>query len=727
MAGLANTWGYGAMTNHLNDMRNSRSIIMLGSNAAEAHPVAMQHILAAKEKNGAPLIVVDPRFTKTAAKADIFVRLRSGTDVAFVMGLVREIIENGWHDNDFIAKRTFGFEEVKKVADRYTPEEVERITDVKPKLLKRVARLLAEHRPGALVWCMGGTQHSHGNNITRSYCILQLVLGNIGIAGGGANVIRGHDNVQGATDMCILSNSLPGYYGLSDGAYKHWAQVWGIDSNWLFNRFDNDYDSKQRNKKGFTMARWYEGVLQPKDKIDQRDNIRAHFYWGIAMESQSQMYRVKEALEKVELLVMVDPFVPSAAVTPDRKDGAYLLPASMQYEVEGSVTATARQIQWRYQVLAPLYDSRPDNEIMVDLCTRLGIGKEFAKNYKKYPDDVLKEWSSGLQTIGMTGHTVARLKRQRDNAHTFDVTTLKANGGPCDGEYYGLPWPCWTTDHPGTPLLYDMHKPVMDGGLPFRARFGAEYKGRDMLSAKGVTMPESTADGGYVEFKEVVKGLNWKTDLSDKTFRYALSKGMAPYGNARARMLVWTFPDPVPIHREPINSPRPDLLDDYPTYKDKEKHYRVFTKFESAQSKDVSKRFPLILTTGRVVHHMGGGAVTRANSWLSELSPEMYAEVNPATANDYGLKEGDWLWVESPQGGKVKVKAKITERVDRKTIFLPYHWGGVFAGVNKTAKFPEGTKPYTVGESANTVANYGYDAVTQMQETKTGLCLILKA
>ncbi len=715
------------MTNHLNDIRNARSIIMLGSNAAEAHPVAMQHILAAKEKNAAPLIVVDPRFTRTAAKADVYVRLRSGTDVAFVMGLVREIVKNGWHDKDFIAKRTFGFEEVMKVADRYTPEEVQRISGVEPALLKRVARLLADNRPGTLIWCMGGTQHSHGNNVTRSYCILQLVLGNMGRAGGGANVIRGHDNVQGATDMCILSNSLPGYYGLSDGAFKHWAQVWKVDFEWLKGRFDLAYDKKQHNNKGFTMARWYEGVLQPKDKIDQRDNIRALFYWGIAMESQSQMHKVKQALEKLDLLVMVDPFVPSAAVVPDRKNNTYVLPASTQYENEGSVTATARQLQWRYQVLDPLYDSRPDHWIMFELTKRLGFGKEFRGRIQKWPDDCVNEWRAGLQTIGYLGQTVERMKRQRDNAHTFDLVSLRANGGPCDGEYYGLPWPCWSTDHPGTPILYDMSKPVMEGGLPFRARFGTEYKGRDLLAAKGVTMPGSQADGGYPEFKNVVPGTNWKTDLTNKTIEAALKKGMAPFGNARARMYVWTFPDPVPVHREPIHTPRPDLIADYPTYKDKKIHYRCFTPFEGVQSAEACKEYPLILTTGRIVHHMGGGALTRANRWLSELAPEMYAEVNPKTANDYGLLDGDWIWVESPQKGKIKVRVRISRRVDPLTIFLPYHFGGVFEGVSRIDRFPEGTAPYVVGESANVVTNYGYDIVTQMQETKTGLCQIRKA
>jgi formate dehydrogenase major subunit len=202
---------------------------------------------------------------------------------------------------------------------------------------------------------------------------------------------------------------------------------------------------------------------------------------------------------------------------------------------------------------------------------------------------------------------------------------------------------------------------------------------------------------------------------------------MAPFGNARARMFVWTFADPVPIHREPIHTPRPDLMADYPSYKDQQMHFRCFTPFAGVQSANACIDHPLILTTGRVVQHMGGGARTRGNRWLSEFAPEMYAEVNPTTANDYGVLDGDWIWVESPQGGRIKVKVKVTHRVDKQTVFLPYHWGGVFAGINRADRFPAGTAPYEVGEAANTVTNYGYDIVTQMQETKTGLCKISKA
>ncbi|RUM35948.1 MAG: formate dehydrogenase, partial [Desulfobulbus sp.] len=325
------------------------------------------------------------------------------------------------------------------------------------------------------------------------------------------------------------------------------------------------------------------------------------------------------------------------------------------------------------------------------------------------------------------------IKKHTDNWHTFDIETMQAKGGPCDGEYYGLPWPCWTQEHPGTPILYDVSKSVAKGGLPFRARFGTEKKydmsGRteNQLAAEGVANPGSEVKGGYPEFKEVVPGTNWKTDLSQKTLQEAIKRGMAPFGNARARCVVWNFPDQIPVHREALHSPRPDMIAKYPTYEDKPDHYRVFTKYKSEQKADWVKDFPLILTTGRMVEYMGGGAETRSNKYLAELQPEMYAEINRITANNYGIKQGDDLWIESPNDGRIKVKAKITERVDEHTIFLPFHFGGEFMGKSLADKYPEGTVPFALGEAANVVTNYGYDIVTQMQETKTGLCKISKA
>ena len=239
VAGVANTWGYGAMTNSYNDIHNSKAILIIGGNPAEAHPVSLLHVLRAKERNNAPVIVIDPRFTRTAAHADHFVRLRPGTDVPLVYGMLWHIFENNWQDDDFINQRVYGMDEVKAEVAKWTPDEVERVTGVPEEQVYRAAKLMADNRPGTFIWCMGGTQHTIGNNNTRAYCIFQLALGNMGVAGGGTNIFRGHDNVQGATDLGVLSHTLPGYYGLSEGAWKHWAGIWDVDIDWLKGRFDS--------------------------------------------------------------------------------------------------------------------------------------------------------------------------------------------------------------------------------------------------------------------------------------------------------------------------------------------------------------------------------------------------------------------------------------------------------------------------------------------------------
>jgi formate dehydrogenase major subunit len=715
------------MTNSLNDIRHAKSMIFIGSNAAENHPISMQHILHAKEVNNAPIIVVDPRFTKLAAKGTDFVRIRPGTDCAFIMGLINVIIQKGWQDKEFIEARVAGFPEMAEVATKYTPEEVENITGIPASEVVRIAKILADNRPTSLTWCMGGTQHSIGSSITRAFCILQLVLGNMGKSGGGTNIFRGHDNVQGATDMCVLSHTLPAYYGLSDGAWKHWCRVWKVDYEWMVSRFPA---KEWMNKKGFTLSRWYEGVNQD-DKIHQQP-LKALLQWGCGVNSNSQFHKVKQALDKLELVVVVDPF-PTMAAAATESDNIYLLPCSSQYETSGSVTSTSRQIQWRDKIVEPVHGSKEDYDIMKGLVERLGFADEFYKNIKQVPEDITLELGSGSLTIGYNGQTPDRIKKHMANWHTFDIDTLQAIGGPCDGEYYGMPWPCWTTEHPGTPILYDISKSVAKGGLPFRNRFGLNttyvMSGREenQLAAEGVCNPGSEVKGGYAEFKDVVPGTNWKTDLSQKTIKEAISKGMAPFGNARARCVVWTFPDQVPIHREPLHSPRPDLFDKYATYEDKPNHYRVDTRFKSEQNPDLVKEFPFVLTTGRMVEHMGGGAETRSNKYLAELKPDMYAEINPRTANNIGLRDGEELWIESPEGGKVKVKAMVTERVDEKTIFMPFHFGGILMGKTLTGNYPEGHAPYVFGESAKTCVNYGYDIVTQIQATKDGLCKVSKA
>ncbi|MDR9826733.1 formate dehydrogenase subunit alpha [Vibrio sp. FNV 38] len=754
VSGVANTWGYGAMTNSFNDMHNCKSMLFIGSNPAEAHPVAMQHILIAKEKSNCKIVVADPRRTRTAAKSDHYVSLRPGTDVAFIWGILWHVFDKGWEDEEFIRQRVFGMDEIREEVAKWNPAEVERVTGVSEADVHQTAKLLSENRPGCVVWCMGGTQHTTGNNNTRAYCVLELALGNMGKSGGGANIFRGHDNVQGATDLGVLSHTLPGYYGLTDGAWKHWADVWGVDYEWLKNQFDQ---TEYRGKKpmlnmGIPVSRWIDGVLENKDNIEQNDNIRAMFYWGHAVNSQTRGSEMRTAMQKLDMMVIVDPYPTVAAVLNDRTDGVYLLPATTQFETTGSVTASNRSLQWRDQVIEPLFESKPDHEIMYLLSKKLGIADQLFANVKvenNIPviEDITREFNRGMWTIGLSGQSPERLKEHQKNWHTFHKTTLEGEGGPANGETYGLPWPCWGTPemkHPGTHILYDTSKTVAQGGGNFRARYGVEFEGHNILAEDSYSLGSEIEDG-YPEFsdkllkslgwwddltaeeKVAAEGKNWKTDLSGGIQRVAIKHGCIPFGNAKARAIVWTFPDRVPLHREPLYTPRRDLVTDYPTWDDSESIYRLPTLYKSIQDQDKSKEYPIILTSGRLVEYEGGGEETRSNPWLAELRQEMFVEVNPKDANDLGFKDGDMVWVEGAEKGRIHVKALVTRRVKPGLAFLPFHFGGKFQGEDLRDKYPEGTDPYVIGESANTATTYGYDPVSQMQETKVTLCNIRKA
>ena len=733
VAGVANTWGYGAMTNSYNDIHNSKAIFIIGGNPAEAHPVSLLHVLKAKEQNNAPLIVCDPRFTRTAAHADEFVRFRPGSDVGLIWGIMWHIFENKWEDKEFIRQRVYGMDDIRDEVAKWTPEETERVTGVPGSQLRRVAQLMANNRPGTFIWCMGGTQHTNGNNNTRAYCALQLALGNMGVAGGGANIFRGHDNVQGATDFCVLSHSLPGYYGLSAGAWKHWSRVWGEDFEYMKGRFASVKDAEGKDKslmhsKGIPVSRWIDGVLEDKDNMDQPDNLRAMVFWGHAPNSQTRMKEMKTAMEKLDLMVVIDPYPTVSAVLSDRTDGVYLLPATTQFETYGSVTASNRSLQWREKVIDPSFDSLPDHTIIYKFAKKLGFADRMFRNISVEGDeplieDVTREFNKGMWTIGYTGQSPERLKAHMEHQHTFDRTTLQAVGGPLDGEYYGLPWPCWGNPemgHPGTPLLYDTNKPVAEGGLCFRARFGVEHEGNNLL-AEGSYPVGSEIKDGYPEFTmgmlkklgwdgdltaderaaiDAVAGdkTNWKVDLSGGIQRVAIKHGCAPFGNAKARVKVWTFPDPVPLHREPLYTSRRDLVADYPTYTDR-KLYRLPTLYESIQKNDYSKEFPIILTSGRLVEYEGGGDETRSNPWLAELQQDMFVEVNPRDANSLNIRDGDMVWVNTPEGAKIKVMAMVTERVAEGVAFLPFHFGGHMEGKDLRSKYPEGADPYVLGGS----------------------------
>src|SRR5918996_209291 len=484
VAGVAQTWGYGAMTNSYNDEQNSKSLLFLGSNAAEAHPVSMLHTLHAKE-NGCKVIVADPRFTRTAAKADKYVRFRSGTDVPLLFGVLHVIFKNGWEDKEYIAKRVYGMDQVKKeVMEKWSPQQASAVTGTPVEDIEYIAKTLAENRPGFIIWAMGQTQHNNANGIVRASNILMLALGNVGRSGGGCNVYRGHDNVQGATDVGPNPDTLPGYYPVAvPGSWTHWAKVWNVDIEWLKKQYASE---AMMAKPGMTVSRWIDGVLEKNDAIDQEPNLRMIFYWGHAPNSQSRGSEMLEAMKKIDLMVVLDPY-PSASAAmfaKVRKDGAYLLPIATQFETEGSVTASNRSIQWRERVIEPMFESRTDHMIMYQLAQKFGFAKELVAKIKLQKgkggmdepsiEDTLREINRGIWTIGYTGQSPERLQAHMRNLHVFDVKTLRAKGGidqktgyVLDGDYFGLPWPCFgnaALKHPGSPNLYQTSRHVMDGG-----------------------------------------------------------------------------------------------------------------------------------------------------------------------------------------------------------------------------------------------------------------------
>ena len=782
VAGVAQTWGYGAMTNSYNDEQNSKSLMFLGSNAAEAHPVSMLHTLHAKE-NGAKVIVVDPRYTRTAAKADLYVRHRSGSDVAFIFGVLHHVFKNGWEDKKYIHDRVYGMDEVKKeVMAKWTPDKVTEVTGVPEDQVYQVAKILAENRPGFIIWAMGQTQHNNANAIVRASNILMLALGNVGRSGGGCNIYRGHDNVQGATDVGPNPDTLPGYYPVAvPGSWTHWARVWNVDLDWLKKQYASE---ALMAKPGMTVSRWIDGVMEKNDAIDQDPNLRMIFFWGHAPNSQTRGSEMIEAMKKLDLMVVLDPY-PSASAAmfaKVRKDGAYLLPIATQFETEGSATCSNRSLQWREKVIDPLFESRTDHMVMYQFAQKLGFGDQFLgkKDGKQnirlvkgkggldepsMEDTLRNEINAGCWTIGYTGQSPERLQAHMRNMQVFDVKTLRARGGKdaktgydLTGDYYGLPWPCYgkaEIKHPGSPNLYDPSKHVMDGGGCFRALFGIERDGVNLLAEDGSYPKGGDITTGYPQFDHVLlKKLGWWDELSDaekkeaegKTWandtsggiqRVAMKHGCHPFGNAKARAVVWNFPDAIPQHREALFSPRPDLVEKYPTHDDVKVFWRLPTLFKSVQQQavkdNVAKSFPLILTSGRLVEYEGGGEETRSNPWLAELQQENFVEINPKAAADRGIRDGEYVWVstpgKNPGGGnvRIKVKAQVTERVGPDTCFIPFHFSGWWQGEDMLPYYPEGAAPIVRGEAVNTATTYGYDRVTMMQESKTTLCQVAKA
>jgi formate dehydrogenase major subunit len=779
VAGVANTWGYGAMTNSYTDIRNSKTLFFLGGNPAEAHPVSLQHLIEGKELNRANFIVADPRLTRTAAHATEYVRLRPGTDIPVIYGLLWHIFKNGWEDKQFIEQRVYGMDDIRKEVEKYTPEEVERISGVPGAQLERVAKLFATDKPSCLIWAMGQTQHTVGTATVRASCILLLATGNVGGPGKGANIFRGHTNVQGATDLGLDIVTLPLYYGLVEGAWRHWSRVWEVDYQWFVDRFDKSTAADGKvtntmNTPGIPSTRWFDATLYDKKDVGQKDNIKAMFVMGHGGNTVTRMPQAQKGIEALDLLVVADPHPTTwAALAPERKNGTYLLPIATSYETDGSRTASNRAIQWGEQIVKPIFESKDDNEVMYLLAKKLGFADLMFKNIKvtnnlPSPEDLLREINRGGWSTGYCGQSPERLKSHMAHQADFDMLTQKATTGPNKGDYYGLPWPCWGTPafrHPGTPLLYNTNLSIKEGGGTFRARFGLEREEKlpdgstrkVSLLGNGYYSKDSEIKDGYPEFTlGVLKKLGWDKDLTEAELavinkvnpttpdavswsidlsggiqRVAIEHGCIPYGNGKARANAFGLPDAIPTHREPIYTPKPELVAKYPTLPNA-KQFRMpnvgFDVQKAAVDKGIAKQFPLILSSGRLVEYEGGGEETRSNKWLAELQQDMFIEINPADAAERGINDGAWVWVTGAENNsKARMKALVTERVGKGVTWCPFHFAGWFQGVDQRGNYPKGADPIVLGESVNGLTTYGFDPVTGMQEPKATLCQVRAA
>ena len=397
VTGLQQSFGSGSMTNSLKDLETAQAILIIGSNTSEAHPIAALHLKQAIRK-GASLIVADPRGIDMAHRADLHLRLRPGTNVALLNGLMHVILAEGLADEAFIAERTEGFEALRETLPAYTPELVAEITGVPADDIRRAARLFATADRGAIVYSMGITQHSHGTEHVLAISNLAMLTGNVGKPGSGVNPLRGQNNVQGACDMGALPNVFSGYRAVDDAkARALFEQAWA---------------TALPPEPGLTVTETIDAMLDGR--------VRALFVMGEnPMLSDPDITHVEQALRSLDFLVAQDIFLSETAALAD-----VVLPAACFAEKDGTFTNTERRVQLVRKAVDPPGEARADWQIITDLAVRMGASWRYGSTA-----EIMAEAAAVTPSYGGISHS--RLERE---------------GGIC--------WPCTTPDHPGTPILH---------------------------------------------------------------------------------------------------------------------------------------------------------------------------------------------------------------------------------------------------------------------------------
>jgi len=813
------------MTNHWIDIRNSDVVLVMGSNAAENHPISFHYVLEAKE-HGAKILSVDPRFTRTSARADIYAPLRSGTDIAFLGGMINYILNNDLYHKEYLqlhtnatflvdprfrmpgdldglfsgyntAKRSYDkstwdfqrdadgvpksdpslqdpncvFQLLKKHFSRYTPEVVSGITGTPVKKLEEIYRTYgASGKPGkaaTIMYAMGWTQHTVGTQNIRTMAIIQLLLGNIGVAGGGVNALRGESNVQGSTDHCLLFHILPGYLPTPKASLQDLATYirkttpttndpqsanwWGNRGKYITSLLRAHFDT------GLGAADEFGYQLLPKlddgqnaswlmlfDKMI-RDQVKGFFAWGQNPAcSGSNANKVRKALARLDWMVAVNLFDNETAsfwkgpgMDPAKIDTeVFFLPVAASFEKEGSITNSGRWAQWRYRAVKPLGDSRPDSEIMTELQYR--VARRYRDEGGAFPDPILKlSWNYGFRMPDgrlreLDIHAVAKeingyfLTDKVVKGKTFkkgdlvpSFAYLQDDGSTSSGNWLY----CQSYNGHGNNMARRSHKDPSGIGLYPEWAWCWPVNRRILYNRASVN-----ADGVPWNSQRPViwwTGSGWKGDVPDGGWKPLSQPGtrksfiMLPDGVASifgAKMKEGPFPE----HYEPLESP---IKNNPLSGTRNNPAMKLFYEGEEKLPEDVyysnDKRYPFVATTYRVTEHWQTGVMSRNTPWLLEMQPQLFVEMSPELAADRAIGHGDMVKVSSGRGS-VEAVAIVTRR------FRPFKIEG--ATIHQVGlPWCFGWETKNAGDSANLLTPTAGDANTMIPETKAFMVNVEKA
>jgi formate dehydrogenase major subunit len=805
------------MTNHWIDIGNSDCILIMGSNAAENHPISMKWVGKAME-NGATLLSVDPRFTRTSAKADFYTALRSVTDIAFLGGMINYIMQNDLYFKEYVAyytnasfilgknysfkdglfsgynKKTKSydksqwafemdkdgipkkdhslknsrcvFQQLKKHFSRYSVDKVSQITGTPKEDLLKVYQSYAatgqKGKAGTIMYAMGWTQHTVGVQNIRTMAIIQLLLGNMGVAGGGVNALRGESNVQGSTDHCLLFHIIPGYMAtpsttwptLADYLKRRPASKDPMSANWWqnepkymvsflksmfgenatpFNGFGYDWMPKLDAGKPYSWLHIFDGMF--------KGEFTGFFAWGQNPAcSGANAGKNREAMAKLDWMVNVNLFENETGsfwmgpgMDPKSiKTEVFFLPCAASAEKEGSITNSGRWMQWRYKAADPPGDAKPDGDIMVELFIK--IRELYEKEGGAYPDPILNlKWD--YTTDGKyDAHKVAKeingyfladvtIKDKTYKAGTLvpSFAFLQNDGTTSSGNWLY----CQSYTEKGN--MAARRNPVDESGIGLYSewswcwpinrriiynrasvdRYGKPWDSRHpVITWTGEKWVGDVPDGGWPPMLTADGKMNEKTKypfiMKTEGFGHVFGPGLTD--------------GPFPEHYEPLECPiEKNLMSGQfvnPTIKE-------FGTAADARA-TCDPRYPIVGTTYRVTEHWQTGIMTRWQPWLLEAQPQQFCEMSEELAKLKGVKNGDRVVVESARG-KVEAVAVVTIR------FRPFNIGGTTIHQIGLPWCFGWITPEDGGDSSNLLTPSIGDPNTLIPETKAFMVNVRKA